>query len=85
MEELEENQSLKKCIEEVKEQMRVVKEMYTNEDFEDRKRIIRMEEEIKELKEEKKIMKIEMEEMRMGRDRRNWTNKGEQKNMEKTG
>lgn len=71
MTELEkENKNLKKCIEELKEQMRTVKEMYTNDDCEDRRRIIKMEKEIDELKEEKRKMKIEMEEMRVERDRK---------------
>lgn len=57
--------------------------MYTNEHFEDRRRIIKMEKEINELKEEKRIMKIEMKEMRMGREGNNQINKGEQKRIEK--
>lgn len=65
MEELErENNSLKKCIEELREQMHVVREMYTSDDYEDRKKIKKMEREMNELKEEKEKMKREMDEMR---------------------
>lgn len=65
MEELEkENNSLKKCVEELREQMKVVRERYTSDDFEDRKRMKKMEKEINDLKEEKEKMKKDVEEMR---------------------
>lgn len=64
MEELEkENNSLKKCVEELREQMKVVRERYTSDDFEDRKRMKKMEKEINDLKEEKEKMKKDVEEM----------------------
>lgn len=71
MEELErENVGLKKCIEELKEQVQVLRQMYSNEDFEDGKKIKNMEKEISILKEEKERMRKELEEMKTEKSRK---------------
>lgn len=80
MEEMErENNSLKNCIEELKEQMKVIRDMYTKDDFEDRNKMKKMEEEIKELREEKEKMKKEIEELRSEKEREDWRNKNIQR------
>lgn len=77
-----ENDSLRKCTEELKEQVRVLRQMFSSDDYEDRKRMKKMEVEIKALKEEKERMRAEMEEMRMERNKKE-QNKGEQNKREK--
>lgn len=44
--------------------MKVVREMYTNDDFEDRKKMVKM---------EKEKMRKEIEELRNGKVRGDWT------------
>lgn len=79
MEEIErENYSLKKCIEELTEEIQVMRQIYTKDDFEDRKKMEKMEKEIKELKEEKEKMRREVDELRNGKERRDQTTKTDQ-------
>lgn len=64
MAELErENADLRKCVEDLKEQLHTFKQTYRSED-EDGKKLKKMEREISELKEEKEKMKKEMEMMK---------------------
>lgn len=80
VEELEkENQSLKKCIEELKGQMKIVREMYTEDDFEDRRKMKKLEKEIKELKEEKEEMRKEITELRDKEMKKDVTNESKNK------
>lgn len=59
-----ENGNLKNMIEELTEQIKIVKEAYTNEDFEDMNKFNRIEKEINDLKEERRVMREEMNKMR---------------------
>lgn len=66
MEELEkENFDLRKSVALMKEQIEVIRKMYSNDDYEDGKKIKKVEMEIKELKDERKKMMAIIEEMRM--------------------
>lgn len=83
MKELErENQSLKRCIEELKGQMKIVREMYTNDDFEDRRKMERMGKQIKELREEKEQMRKEIMELRDRKKKGDGTNENQNKGKE---
>lgn len=63
--------------------MKVVREAYTNEDFEDINKMKRMEKEIKDLKEERKMMKEEMDKMREKMEKiENNQNKGKENKMQ---
>lgn len=65
MDEMEkENSGLKKSVEELKEQIRAIRQMYSNDDFEDAKKFKKMEEEIKELRKKKEKMMEIIEELR---------------------
>lgn len=61
MKELEnENAGLRECINEFKDQIQELRNLYSNDDMEDNKKIKKMEMEIKKLKEEKESMKKEI-------------------------
>lgn len=71
IEEMEkENTGLKKCVEELKEQIQVLRQMYSNDDPEDGKKMKRIEREIKVLKEEKEKMRKEIEEMKTEKNKK---------------
>lgn len=70
MEELErENTGLRKCVDELREQMQAIRQRYTSEDFEDGKKIRNMEREINIFKEKERIRK-EIEEMRLEKNKK---------------
>lgn len=78
-----ENTGLRKCVEELKEQIQALRQMYSNDDFEDGKKIKRMEREIKVLKEEKEKMRKEIDEMRTEKNKKDQITKNEQKTTER--
>lgn len=59
-----ENGNLKSMMEGLTEQIKIIRETYSNEDFDDIRKMKRMEKEISDLKEERRIMKEEMDKMR---------------------